>query len=574
MDSIRVYIRNFEGNMRNLSKYILIAALILTGLYYTYAQDIPSRFSGKFSEYLVEDNYDTLVLHRHPGDWWFGISGGANLTANYSDFLIPRYPSEAIDDNNRLIPFSSDFGDGMFLGLTGQWLPMGSKWGGMVDLMVYDSRYSASESDKFEYAPIDSSSQQFEQKNKYYEAQTYHNYLTLSPSIRYNLPIFGMYVYAGLDLEILTASEIRQRLKFENSGAIDQDELVEYESVSTRIGFHLGTGYDFFVADFNHRWRLYFSPFITINGGSTYFDAYGSSRKNFITRVGLSLKFSPDEITTEKLLFDPTYEPPLEQIARIKIERPVEFIGFESETEVGQDIAYFPFRETDEKKDNETSVETGELSNRIDSTEIEIAEVDTSSTDITEVDTSSTDITEIDTSSTDITEVDTSSTDITEIDTSSTDITEVDTSSTDITEVDTSSTDITEPDKDTATVIAEIPREEDDIVINPNERKTIRFRTSPGSKDRKWLDKLAEYLKANPGARLRIVGHADNTGNELSQESRAQRRADAIVNYLRGKGIDRRRLLDQNQGARSPVAPNDTERNRNRNKRVVIQIIR
>jgi outer membrane protein OmpA-like peptidoglycan-associated protein len=88
------------------------------------------------------------------------------------------------------------------------------------------------------------------------------------------------------------------------------------------------------------------------------------------------------------------------------------------------------------------------------------------------------------------------------------------------------------------------------------------------------LDRLAAWLQAHPTAALRVEGHTDAWGQagELLRLSRA--RAQAVRAYLESRGVDPARLSEKGYGASRPVAPNDTEEGRRRNRRVEFLLMR
>jgi outer membrane protein OmpA-like peptidoglycan-associated protein len=91
---------------------------------------------------------------------------------------------------------------------------------------------------------------------------------------------------------------------------------------------------------------------------------------------------------------------------------------------------------------------------------------------------------------------------------------------------------------------------------------------------RRYLDAVAEYLKQNPRAEVRIVGHSDNFGGSPAQTQRvSDERALQVVRYLLSKGIPRERLLASGLGARSPIQSNRTPQGRAANRRVEITIV-
>jgi outer membrane protein OmpA-like peptidoglycan-associated protein len=80
------------------------------------------------------------------------------------------------------------------------------------------------------------------------------------------------------------------------------------------------------------------------------------------------------------------------------------------------------------------------------------------------------------------------------------------------------------------------------------------------------IDKL---LKADPALQLFVVGHTDNQGGVDSNVKLSQERADAVLQALvRAHGIAAARLRSFGCGLFAPVASNDTEEGRAKNRRV------
>ena len=89
---------------------------------------------------------------------------------------------------------------------------------------------------------------------------------------------------------------------------------------------------------------------------------------------------------------------------------------------------------------------------------------------------------------------------------------------------------------------------------------------------RENLSTLAASLEKYPNTDLMIVGHTDATGPDEYNMSLSQRRATAAANYLASQGVARTRLRSTGRGEVEPVAPNDTEANRQKNRRVEVAI--
>ena len=82
--------------------------------------------------------------------------------------------------------------------------------------------------------------------------------------------------------------------------------------------------------------------------------------------------------------------------------------------------------------------------------------------------------------------------------------------------------------------------------------------------------KLAGILMVFPKMNLSIEGYTDSTGsNELNMRLSADR-ARSVYEFLMGQGISNSRMRYQGFGPDNPVAPNDTEGNRSKNRRVEV----
>jgi OmpA-OmpF porin, OOP family len=82
------------------------------------------------------------------------------------------------------------------------------------------------------------------------------------------------------------------------------------------------------------------------------------------------------------------------------------------------------------------------------------------------------------------------------------------------------------------------------------------------------LTQMIALLKADRSLRVWVVGHTDNTGQADSNITLSAARAGAVVKALVGKGVEAPRLAAHGAGPYAPVAPNDTEEGRARNRRV------
>jgi outer membrane protein OmpA-like peptidoglycan-associated protein len=87
---------------------------------------------------------------------------------------------------------------------------------------------------------------------------------------------------------------------------------------------------------------------------------------------------------------------------------------------------------------------------------------------------------------------------------------------------------------------------------------------------RSALDNFAQSLQQNPSSTVTIIGHTDSTGSPAMNEPLSLQRADATRDYLASRGVASNRFSIDGRGSREPIASNDTEAGRARNRRVEI----
>lgn len=86
------------------------------------------------------------------------------------------------------------------------------------------------------------------------------------------------------------------------------------------------------------------------------------------------------------------------------------------------------------------------------------------------------------------------------------------------------------------------------------------------------LTRLATLLKNNPTMKIEISGHTDNVGTDAYNLPLSMKRAQAVRDFLTGKGIDAARLIAKGYGKTKPLKPGDTEEIRKLNRRVEFTI--
>lgn len=113
-------------------------------------------------------------------------------------------------------------------------------------------------------------------------------------------------------------------------------------------------------------------------------------------------------------------------------------------------------------------------------------------------------------------------------------------------------------------------QEGDNLVMN-----NIQFEVNSATllaAGKQELDKLAALMKGNPGMEILLTGHTSSEGAAPANRDLSLRRVRSCKNYLSDKGIDEGRITIRGFGPDQPVASNDTEANRAKNRRVEMKV--
>lgn len=114
-----------------------------------------------------------------------------------------------------------------------------------------------------------------------------------------------------------------------------------------------------------------------------------------------------------------------------------------------------------------------------------------------------------------------------------------------------------------------------DGAVNPL-RNSSPVSFEPGSSsvhaDAAVVNDLIKVLSTNPGKKISIKGFASSEGDPGYNLRLSGQRAIAFKAYLIRKGIAPGRIRTEARGINDPVAPNDTEEGRSRNRRVEVTI--
>lgn len=93
------------------------------------------------------------------------------------------------------------------------------------------------------------------------------------------------------------------------------------------------------------------------------------------------------------------------------------------------------------------------------------------------------------------------------------------------------------------------------------------------SESDKALDQLAKMLMDKPTTSIQINGHMDKFGNEEEERRISKERAKAVYDYLKAKGVTNQ-MTFKGMGSSQPVAPNNSEEYKAKNRRVEVSILK
>jgi outer membrane protein OmpA-like peptidoglycan-associated protein len=94
---------------------------------------------------------------------------------------------------------------------------------------------------------------------------------------------------------------------------------------------------------------------------------------------------------------------------------------------------------------------------------------------------------------------------------------------------------------------------------------------APASSDA--VTSLATILKAYSTAKLKIEGHTDNVGDPAQNRRIALDRVTAVKDALVKAGVSADRVIAEGVGSDRPIASNDTEEGRAKNRRIELMLV-
>lgn len=86
------------------------------------------------------------------------------------------------------------------------------------------------------------------------------------------------------------------------------------------------------------------------------------------------------------------------------------------------------------------------------------------------------------------------------------------------------------------------------------------------------LEQLALLTQRCPVQKIIIEGHTDSSGNKNHNLTLSQKRAEAVLNFLAKKGVNKDHFLTIGYGSSKPIADNTTKQGRARNRRIEFNV--
>jgi OOP family OmpA-OmpF porin len=102
--------------------------------------------------------------------------------------------------------------------------------------------------------------------------------------------------------------------------------------------------------------------------------------------------------------------------------------------------------------------------------------------------------------------------------------------------------------------------------------KTGQTAINLSSEERQEIADIARYLDKAANATCTITGHTDNTGDSTTNLNIGQKRADFVKQYLVTNGIPSDKIIATSMGQNQPIADNNTEEGRTKNRRITLTI--
>lgn len=87
------------------------------------------------------------------------------------------------------------------------------------------------------------------------------------------------------------------------------------------------------------------------------------------------------------------------------------------------------------------------------------------------------------------------------------------------------------------------------------------------------LEEVISFLNQNPTIKIEIGGHTDNSGTEPYNQQLSEKRANSVAEYLVAHQVEKLRIVTKGYGSKKPIASNDSEENKQLNRRIEFKIL-
>lgn len=119
----------------------------------------------------------------------------------------------------------------------------------------------------------------------------------------------------------------------------------------------------------------------------------------------------------------------------------------------------------------------------------------------------------------------------------------------------------------------QVERKEDRLVVTMSDAVLFDENSAAVKTEAKdTLDQMADVIARYPDTDILVKGHTDSTGTETKNQELSERRAKMVHNYLIARGVSASRITAIGFGETMPIVSNDTPQNRQKNRRVEIEI--
>ena len=127
--------------------------------------------------------------------------------------------------------------------------------------------------------------------------------------------------------------------------------------------------------------------------------------------------------------------------------------------------------------------------------------------------------------------------------------------------------------RDNVVIIKEVPVEIQKVMKDLSNALFKFGSFKLGETEKGYLDTVADWIKSEPEISVEIGGHTDSVGSDSYNQKLSEQRAKAVHDYIVSQGVDKSRLSYKGYGESEPIATNETEAGRQRNRRVELKIL-